>query len=115
VPYISVLTDPTLAGVTASFATLGDCIIAEPGAVIGFAGPRIIEQATGEKLPPDADTAEFQLSHGMVDLVVHRRELRDTIAHLLRLHLDALSLAEQNEQMKTHRIAMRDGELVAAG
>ncbi|HEV2125015.1 MAG TPA: acetyl-CoA carboxylase carboxyltransferase subunit beta, partial [Chloroflexota bacterium] len=94
-PFISVLTDPTLAGVTASFAALGDCIIAEPGAVIGFAGPRIIEQATKEKLPPDADTAEFQLSHGMVDLVVPRRDLRDVIAKVLRLHLDS---AQQHVQ-----------------
>ncbi|HEX2034518.1 MAG TPA: acetyl-CoA carboxylase, carboxyltransferase subunit beta [Chloroflexota bacterium] len=89
VPYISILTDPTLAGVTASFAALGDCIIAEPGAVVGFAGPRIIEQATGERLPPDADTAEFQLKHGMVDLVVLRRELKETVARVLRLYLDA--------------------------
>jgi acetyl-CoA carboxylase carboxyl transferase subunit beta len=89
VPYVSILTDPTLAGVTASFAALGDCIIAEPGAVIGFAGPRIIEQATGEKLPPNADTAEFQQQHGMVDLVVPRRELREVVAKVVRLHLDA--------------------------
>jgi acetyl-CoA carboxylase carboxyl transferase subunit beta len=89
-PYVSILTDPTLAGVTASFAALGDCIIAEPGAVIGFAGPRIIEQATGERLPPGADTAEFQLQHGMVDLVVPRRDLRDAVVKVIRLHQDAV-------------------------
>lgn len=94
-PYISILTDPTLAGVTASFAALGDCIIAEPGAVIGFAGPRIIEQATGEKLPPTADTAEFQLQHGMVDLVAPRRELREVVARVIRLHLDAAAKSER--------------------
>ncbi len=92
VPYISVLTDPTLAGVTASFAALGDCVIAEPGAVVGFAGPRLIEQATGEKLPPSADTAEFQLEHGMVDMVVLRRDLRAVVAGLLRLFLDTAAI-----------------------
>jgi acetyl-CoA carboxylase carboxyl transferase subunit beta len=86
-PFISILTDPTLGGVTASFATLGDCIIAEPGAVIGFAGPRIIEQTTGEKLPPGAQTAEFQLTHGMVDLVIARRDQRSAIARVIRLLL----------------------------
>jgi acetyl-CoA carboxylase carboxyl transferase subunit beta len=90
VPYISLLTDMTLGGVTASFAALGDCIIAEPGAVVGFAGPRIIEQATGEKLPPGADTAEFQLQHGMVDMVVPRRDLKEALARLMRLYLDAV-------------------------
>jgi acetyl-CoA carboxylase carboxyl transferase subunit beta len=108
VPYVSILTDPTLAGVTASFAALGDCIIAEPGAVVGFAGPRVIEAATGEKLPPDADTAEFQLKHGMVDLVVPRRELRETVAKVIRLHLDAVGGFTLPERVET-------GELVAAG
>ncbi len=87
-PYVSILTDPTLGGVTASFATLGDCILAEPGAVIGFAGPRIIEQTTGEKLPPGAQTAEFQLAHGMVDLVVARRDQKAAVARVIRLLLD---------------------------
>jgi acetyl-CoA carboxylase carboxyl transferase subunit beta len=91
-PFISILTDPTLGGVTASFATLGDCIIAEPGAVIGFAGPRIIEQTTGEKLPPGAQTAEFQLTHGMVDLVIARRDQKPTIARVMRLLLDGTTL-----------------------
>jgi acetyl-CoA carboxylase carboxyl transferase beta subunit len=118
VPYISILTDPTLAGVTASFAALGDCIIAEPGAVIGFAGPRIIEQATGEKLPPNADTAEFQLQHGMVDLVAHRRELKDVVAKLLRLHLDALAPhGEEKERVPFEQPApaTSQGVLLAAG
>ncbi len=88
VPFISILTDPTLGGVTASFATLGDCIVAEPGAVIGFAGPRIIEQTTGEKLPAGAQTAEFQLTHGMVDLVIARRDQKAAIARVIRLLLD---------------------------
>jgi acetyl-CoA carboxylase carboxyl transferase subunit beta len=88
-PYVSIMTDPTYAGVTASFAALGDCILAEPGAIIGFAGPRVIEHATGEKLPPTFDTAEFQLQHGMVDMVVPRRELRDAVAKVIHLHLDA--------------------------
>jgi acetyl-CoA carboxylase carboxyl transferase subunit beta len=93
VPFLSVLTDPTLAGVTASFAALGDCVIAEPGAVVGFAGPRIIEQTIGERLPPGTDTAEFQFRHGMVDLVVPRRELRDTVARLIRLYQDSVARA----------------------
>jgi acetyl-CoA carboxylase carboxyl transferase subunit beta len=105
-PFVSVLTDPTLAGVTASFAALGDCIIAEPGAVIGFAGPRIIEQATGEKLPPDADTAEFQLAHGMVDMVVPRRELREVIAKVLRLHLDAAVQARENIPLELEEVGI---------
>lgn len=86
VPYISVLTDPTTGGVTASFAGLGDVMMAEPGALVGFAGPRVIEQTTRQKLPPGAQSAEFLLEHGMVDMVVHRRDLRPTIARLLRLY-----------------------------
>lgn len=97
VPYISILTDPTLAGVTASFAALGDCVVAEPGAVVGFAGPRIIEQTIGEKLPAGTDTAEFQFRHGMVDLVVPRRELREAVARLLRLYHDAAQRARDRE------------------
>jgi acetyl-CoA carboxylase carboxyl transferase subunit beta len=86
VPFFSVLTDPTTGGVTASFAGLGDVLIAEPGALIGFAGPRVIEQTTKQKLPPGAQRAEFLLEHGMVDLVVHRRDLRATLARLVRLY-----------------------------
>jgi acetyl-CoA carboxylase carboxyl transferase beta subunit len=84
-PYITVLTDPTTGGVTASFAMLGDIILAEPGALIGFAGPRVIEQATRQKLPEGFQRAEFLQEHGFVDLVVHRKQLRSTLALLLEL------------------------------
>jgi acetyl-CoA carboxylase carboxyl transferase subunit beta len=80
VPYISVLTDPTTGGVTASFAMLGDLIIAEPGALIGFAGPRVIEQTIRQKLPPGFQRSEFLLEHGMLDAVVHRKEMKPYIA-----------------------------------
>jgi acetyl-CoA carboxylase carboxyl transferase subunit beta len=83
---ISLLTDPTTGGVTASFASLGDVILAEPGALIGFAGPRVIEQTTKQKLPPGAQRPEFLLKHGMIDAIVHRRELRPTLAKLLRVY-----------------------------
>jgi acetyl-CoA carboxylase carboxyl transferase subunit beta len=82
-PYISVLTDPVTAGVLASYAFLGDIMIAEQGALVGFAGPRVIEQSLKIKLPPGTHTAEFQLHHGMLDLVLHRRELQPTIVRLL--------------------------------
>ena len=84
--YISVLTDPTTGGVTASFASLGDVILAEPGALIGFAGPRVIQQTIGETLPEGFQTAEFQMEHGFVDAVVPRSQMRDTLIRLLRLH-----------------------------
>ena len=84
--YISVLTDPTTGGVTASFASLGDIILAEPGALIGFAGPRVIQQTIGETLPEGFQRAEFQEEHGFVDAVVPRLQMRDTLARLLRLH-----------------------------
>ncbi len=84
-PYIVVLTNPTTGGVTASYAMLGDVHIAEPGALIGFAGPRVIEQTIREKLPEGFQKAEFLRDHGMVDLVVHRHKLRETIARLCRL------------------------------
>jgi acetyl-CoA carboxylase carboxyl transferase subunit beta len=87
-PHISVLVDPALGGVTASYAGVGDVIVAERGALVGFAGPRVIEQITKQKLPPDAQRAAFLLEHGMVDLVVQRRELRPTLARLLRLYQD---------------------------
>jgi acetyl-CoA carboxylase carboxyl transferase subunit beta len=83
-PYISVLTDPTTGGVTASFAMLGDLNIAEPKALIGFAGPRVIEQTIRQKLPPGFQRSEFLLDHGMMDMVVDRRELKATIARALR-------------------------------
>lgn len=84
--YISVLTDPTTGGVTASFASLGDIILAEPGALIGFAGPRVIQQTIGETLPQGFQRAEFQMEHGFVDAVVSRSQMRDTLARLLKLH-----------------------------
>jgi acetyl-CoA carboxylase carboxyl transferase subunit beta len=82
-PFISVLTDPTTGGVTASFAMLGDLIIGEPKALIGFAGPRVIEQTIRQKLPKDFQRSEFLLEHGMLDMVVDRREMRDTIIKIL--------------------------------
>ncbi len=84
--YISVLTDPTTGGVTASFATLGDVIIAEPGALVGFAGPRVIEQTIHQKLPEGFQRAEFLLEHGQIDCIVNRFDLKRTLAQLLRLH-----------------------------
>jgi acetyl-CoA carboxylase carboxyl transferase subunit beta len=83
-PYISILTDPTTGGVTASFAMLGDVNIAEPGALIGFAGPRVIEQTIRQTLPEGFQRSEFLVEHGMLDLVVDRRELKDTITRVLR-------------------------------
>jgi acetyl-CoA carboxylase carboxyl transferase subunit beta len=85
IPYISVLTDPTMGGVSASLAMLGDINIAEPKALIGFAGPRVIEQTVREKLPEGFQRAEFLLEHGAVDLIVDRREMRDRIAALLAM------------------------------
>jgi len=87
-PFISVLTDPTTGGVTASFATLGDVIIAEPKALIGFAGPRVIEQTIRQKLPKGFQRSEFLLEHGMVDMVVDRREMRDMIVRLLNFMMN---------------------------
>ncbi len=84
--YISILTDPTTGGVTASFASLGDIVLAEPGALIGFAGPRVIQQTIGEVLPEGFQRAEYQEEHGFVDAVVPRKELRETLSRLLRLH-----------------------------
>ncbi len=84
-PYIVVLTNPTTGGVTASYAMLGDVHIAEPGALIGFAGPRVIEQTIREKLPDGFQRSEYLLDHGMVDMVVHRHELRPTLSRLCRV------------------------------
>jgi acetyl-CoA carboxylase carboxyl transferase subunit beta len=84
-PYISILTDPTMGGVSASFSMLGDVILAEPGALIGFAGPRVIEQTIKQKLPAGFQRSEFQLEHGLIDNVVHRKELKSTLARLLNM------------------------------
>ena len=84
--YITILTDPTYGGVTASFGTLGDIIIAEQGARVGFAGRRVIEQTIRQKLPADFQTAEYLMKHGQVDVIAKRSELKETLAKILRLH-----------------------------
>ena len=84
--YISVLTDPTTGGVTASFASLGDIILAEPKALIGFAGPRVIEQTIKQKLPEGFQSSEFLLEHGFIDKIVERKDMKETLAKLIRLH-----------------------------
>jgi acetyl-CoA carboxylase carboxyl transferase subunit beta len=94
-PYIVVLTDPTTGGVTASYAMLGDLHLAEPGALIGFAGPRVIEQTIREKLPDGFQKAEYLKAHGMVDMVVPRAEMRDTLARLCRLLLNAPAIGDE--------------------
>ncbi len=91
IPYVSILTDPTMGGVSASFSMLGDIILAEPGALIGFAGPRVIEQTINQKLPDEFQTAEFLLEHGLIDNVVHRKDLKSTVAQLIRLLKNNLS------------------------
>lgn len=85
-PYISVLTDPTMGGVYASFASLGDIVLAEPGALIGFAGPRIVQRTIRQPLPLGFQSSEFALENGMIDRIVHRKELRPTLVRLLRMH-----------------------------
>jgi acetyl-CoA carboxylase carboxyl transferase subunit beta len=82
-PFVSVLTDPTFGGVTASFAMLGDIIIAEPKSLIGFAGPRVIEQTIKQQLPPGFQRAEFLLEHGMIDMIVPRKDMRAVLAKVL--------------------------------
>ena len=84
--YISVLTDPTTGGVTASFASLGDIVLAEPDALIGFAGPRVIEQTIKQKLPDGFQRSEFLLEHGFIDKIVERKDMKDTLYNLLKLH-----------------------------
>jgi len=88
-PYVSILTDPTTGGVTASFAMLGDVIIAEPKALIGFAGPRVIEQTIRQKLPEGFQRSEFLLDRGMIDMIVDRREMKDAVARVLRFSAPA--------------------------
>jgi acetyl-CoA carboxylase carboxyl transferase subunit beta len=88
-PFISVLTDPTTGGVTASFAMLGDVILAEPKALIGFAGPRVIEQTIRQKLPKDFQRSEFLVEHGMLDAIVDRRQMRNRIIELLNFMMNA--------------------------
>ena len=91
VPYISILTHPTTGGVAASFAMLGDIIVAEPRALIGFAGPRVIEQTIRQVLPPGFQRSEFLLEHGMVDQIVDRRELRTRLGSILGLLTDPVA------------------------
>jgi acetyl-CoA carboxylase carboxyl transferase subunit beta len=86
-PFIPILTDPTMGGVSASFAMIGDVVIAEPGALIGFAGPRVIEQTVRETLPEGFQRSEFLLQHGAIDMIVDRREMRDKLASLLTMML----------------------------
>ena len=94
-PYIVILTDPSTGGVTASYGMLGDVHIAEPGALIGFAGPRVIQDTINEKLPEGFQRAEYLLEHGMVDMVVHRHRLAETLGKLLRLLIDPQSGQEK--------------------
>ena len=89
--YISVLTDPTYGGVTASFASLGDIILAEPGAMIGFAGQRVIGQTIGENLPDGFQTSEFLLEHGFIDKIVEREEMKEIIYKLIQYHKGGIS------------------------
>ena len=111
VPYVAVLTDPTTGGVTASFAMLADISIAEPGALIGFAGPRVIEQTIRQRLPAGFQRSEFLLDHGMIDMVVDRRALRPTIARTLRF-MGAARMADTPEPLPPPATAdtMRPGE-----
>jgi acetyl-CoA carboxylase carboxyl transferase subunit beta len=113
VPHIAILSDPTLGGVTASYAGVGDVLIAEQGALVGFAGPRVIEQITKQKLPPDAQRAAFLLEHGMVDLVCHRRELRPTLARLLRLY--GAAPASRSGTLAAHASPAPSNEVAIAG
>ncbi|MGN6584174.1 MAG: acetyl-CoA carboxylase, carboxyltransferase subunit beta [Rhizobiaceae bacterium] len=102
-PYIVVLTNPTTGGVTASYAMLGDIHIAEPGALIGFAGPRVIEQTIREKLPEGFQRAEYLMQHGMVDMVVSRLEMKKTVARLLKIMLKAPADAALSSDLPSHR------------
>ncbi|MBC7798098.1 MAG: acetyl-CoA carboxylase carboxyl transferase subunit beta [Pyrinomonadaceae bacterium] len=101
-PYVAVLTDPTTGGVTASFAMLGDVIIGEPKALIGFAGPRVIEQTIRQKLPKGFQRSEFLLEHGMLDLVVDRREMRETIIRLFKFMMNE-KVVPNNEMIFVNR------------
>jgi acetyl-CoA carboxylase carboxyl transferase subunit beta len=105
-PFISILTDPTTGGVTASFAMLGDVVIAEPKALIGFAGPRVIEQTIRQKLPKDFQRSEFLLDHGMVDAIVDRREQRDYLAKLLNFMLNPeITGASEMDRLRSRAIS----------
>ncbi|HEV8371154.1 MAG TPA: acetyl-CoA carboxylase, carboxyltransferase subunit beta [Pyrinomonadaceae bacterium] len=107
-PFISVLTDPTTGGVTASFAMLGDVIIAEPKALIGFAGPRVIEQTIRQKLPKDFQRSEFLLEHGMIDAIVDRREIRAYITRLLNFMMNPEIHGESDIERARRRAISRN-------
>ena len=89
-PYISVLTNPTYAGVMASFASVGDLVLAEPGAMIGFAGPRVIKDTTQAELPPGFQTAEFLMDHGLIDAIVPRKEMKERFGYYLEFLIERL-------------------------
>ncbi len=110
-PHISILTDPCYGGVTASYATVADVIVAEPGAIIGFAGPRVIEQVTRQKLPEGFQTAEFLLDHGMIDLVVERSQLPDRVGTLLR-HFHQIHDSRESQPIAE---AIESGAVLANG
>jgi acetyl-CoA carboxylase carboxyl transferase subunit beta len=101
-PYIVVLTDPTTGGVTASYAMLGDIHIAEPGALICFAGPRVIQQTIREQLPDGFQRAEYLLEHGMIDMVVHRHQMRETLARVCRLLMDGVGAATTKSERRVN-------------
>ena len=108
-PYISLLTHPTTGGVAASFAMLGDLILAEPKALIGFAGPRVIKETIGQDLPAGFQTSEYLLDNGMVDAIVNRGELRQTLSMVLRQFLNLPSLEEENEAVNASNRAIAAG------
>jgi acetyl-CoA carboxylase carboxyl transferase subunit beta len=108
-PYISILTDPTMAGVMASFATLGDVILAEPGARIGFAGPRVIEETTKQELPAGFQTAEFLLEHGLIDLIVSRLKMKVMVAQLLRAFTNGNGNGKKNGHKASEKAAADKG------
>jgi len=107
-PFISVLTDPTTGGVTASFAMLGDVIIAEPKALIGFAGPRVIEQTIRQKLPKDFQRSEFLLEHAMIDAIIDRREIREHIAKVLNFMMNPEIHGESDIERARRRAISRN-------
>ncbi|GAB4227132.1 MAG: acetyl-CoA carboxylase, carboxyltransferase subunit beta [Methyloligellaceae bacterium] len=113
-PYIVVLTHPTTGGVTASYAMLGDVHIAEPGALIGFAGPRVIEQTIRENLPDGFQRAEYLLEHGMIDMVVHRHELRETLSRVCQLLMHSRFQRDDRTHQPDGEAAANEGEAEAA-
>jgi acetyl-CoA carboxylase carboxyl transferase subunit beta len=111
-PYLVVLTDPTTGGVTASYAMLGDVHIAEPGALICFAGPRVIQQTIREQLPEGFQKAEYLLAHGMIDMVVHRHQLRETLSRLCRIFTGNAAAARVSRPMAAKDNGHLNGSVV---